>query len=503
MKLAKLLEGLATVSVTGPEDAPEREITDLVYDSRNAVEGTLFVCMAGAETDGHKYARSAYDTGCRAFVIEAGHEETAALGDVPEEPLVITVENSRVALAKLSDTFFEHPSGDLKVIGITGTKGKTSITYILQSVLDNAGVPTGLIGTAGASWNGKKVPTVNTTPESYELQKLLREMADDGVKAVAIEVSSLGVKWHRTDFTEFFCGIFTNISPDHIGGHEHKTYEEYYSFKKAFFDLCTQAAACGDDPAAEDMLAAVPGRKIFYGIGEGNEFRAEHMEPTRSDDFMGIRFDFLRDGVKEDTFEISLPGDFSVHNALAVLAVCDLMGLDLAAAKPGLRTVRVPGRCQIKYLSKDFGIIIDYAHNDISLAGIINTVRAYEPGRIITLFGSVGDRAQLRREELGTTSGKLADFTIVTEDDPGFEDPKKIADEIASFVEKAGGAGKYVVIPDREEAVAYAVAMLEPGDFLLCCGKGHERFMKVRGKKEPFNEETCIEEALAKRGITI
>ena len=480
MLLEQLLAGLATTSVSGPDSALQTDISDVVYDSRKAVEGTLFVCMVGAETDGHKYARNAYDAGCRVFVLEAGHEETANLGDVPKAPYIIVVENTRVALAKLSDTFFGHPSGDLKVIGITGTKGKTSITYILQSVLEKAGVPTGLIGTAGASWNGKQVPTVNTTPESYETQKLLRQMADDGVKAVAIEVSSLGVKWHRTDFLEFFCGIFTNISPDHIGGHEHKTYEEYYSFKKAFFSLCSQAAACGDDPAAADMLEAVPGRKIFYGLSEQNEFRAENMVPTRSDDFMGIRFDFLRNGEKEDTFEISLPGDFSVHNALAVLAVCELMDLDLAQAKEGLRTVRVPGRCQIKYLSKDFGI-----------------------KRIITLFGSVGDRAQLRREELGTTSGRLADFTVVTEDDPGFEDPKKIADEIASYVEKAGGAGKYVVIPDREEAVAYAVAMLEPGDFLLCCGKGHERFMKVRGKKEPFNEEQCIEEALKKRGIEL
>ncbi len=503
MILEQLLEGLATTAVKGPGTALQTDISDVVYDSRKAVEGTLFVCMVGAETDGHKYARNAYDAGCRVFVLEAGHETAAHLGDVPEEPYVIVVENTRVALAKLSDTFFGHPSGDLKVIGITGTKGKTSITYILQAVLDKAGIPTGLIGTAGASWNGKQVPTVNTTPESYETQKLLRQMADDGVKAVAIEVSSLGVKWHRTDFLEFFCGIFTNISPDHIGGHEHKTYEEYYSFKKAFFSLCGQAAACGDDPAAADMLEAVPGRKIFYGLSEHNEFRAENMVPTRSDDFMGIRFDFLRNGVKEDTFEISLPGDFSVHNALAVLAVCDLMGLDLEKAKEGLRTVRVPGRCQIKYLSKEFGIIIDYAHNDISLEGIIQTVRAYGPKRIITLFGSVGDRAQLRREELGTTSGRLADFTVITEDDPGFEDPKKIADEIAVFVEKAGGAGKYVVIPDREEAVAYAVAMLEPGDFLLCCGKGHERFMKVRGKKEPFNEERCIEEALRKRGIEL
>ena len=249
------------------------------------------------------------------------------------------------------------------------------------------------------------------------------------------------------------------------------------------------------------MLSAVPGRKIFYGLSERNEFRAERPEPTRSDDFMGVRFDFLRNGEKEDTFDVSLPGEFSVHNALAVLAVCELMGLDLSKAKPGLRTVRVPGRCQIKYLSKDFGIIIDYAHNGISLSGIIETVRAYHPKRIITLFGSVGDRAQLRREELGTTSGKLADFTVITSDDPGFEDPQKIADEIASYVEAAGG--EYIVLPDREEAVAYAVSILQEGDFLLCCGKGHERFMKVRGRKEPFNEEECIENALRRRGIEL
>ncbi len=503
MLLEQLLADLSIVSVSGPESALKTDITDVVYDSRKAVEGTLFVCMVGAETDGHKYAGKAYEAGCRVFVLEEGHEDTAALGDVPEAPYIIVVENTRIALAKLSDTFFGHPSGDIKVIGITGTKGKTSITYILQSVLNRAGVSTGLIGTAGATWNDKQVPTVNTTPESYETQKLLRQMADDGVEAVAIEVSSLGVKWHRTDFIDFFCGIFTNISPDHIGGHEHKTYEEYYGFKKAFFSLCSQAAACGDDPASVDMLEVVPGRKIFYGLSEENEFRATNMVPTRSDDFMGVRFDFLRNGNKEDTFDISLPGDFTVHNALAVLAVCDLMGVDFSRTKEGFRTVRVPGRCQIKYLSKDFGIIIDYAHNDISLSGIINTVRAYEPKRIITLFGSVGDRAQLRREELGTTSGKLADFTVITEDDPGFEDPRQIAEEIASYVEQAGGAGKYVIIPDREEAVAYAVAMLEPGDFLLCCGKGHERFMKVRGKKEPFNEEQCIEEALRKRGIEL
>jgi len=495
-----LRELLAAVDVSTSGPGLDAEIKDVVYDSRKAAAGTLFVCMTGAETDGHKYARSAYDNGCRAFVVQAGSETVANL---PSDALVAVAENTRHALALLSDKFFGHPSGDLKVIGITGTKGKTSITYIVQALLDSVGCKTGLIGTAGAQWGTRKVETVNTTPESYETQKLLRAMADDGVEAVVMEVSSLGVKWHRVDGIEFFCGVFTNISPDHIGGHEHKTYEEYYSFKKAFFSLCHQAVACADDPASEDMLSAVPGRKIFYGEAETAEFRAEHEEPVRYDEFLGVRFDLLVQGSPRGTYEMSLPGDFSVENALAAFAIGSLLGYEPEQLGPALKTVRVPGRSQIVYMSDEFGIIIDYAHNGMSLQSIVSTMRAYGPKRIITLFGAVGERAQLRREELGTLSARIADFTVITEDDPGREDPAKICAEIAAFCEKAGGHGKYITIPDREEAVAYAVRHLEPGDMLLCCGKGHEKYMKRNGRKEPFDEEACIRKALAERGITV
>ena len=224
MKLRDVLVSLDPEVLSQSETGLETEVTDIVYDSRKALPGTLFVCMVGAETDGHRYAAKAYEQGCRAFVIQSGHEETAAL-PLDGTADVLALPDTRAGLAVLSDNFFRHPSGEVKVIGITGTKGKTSITYMVQSLLQSAGLTTGLIGTAGADWCGKHVATVNTTPESYELQKLLRAMADDGVDAVAIEVSSLGVMWHRVDATDFFCGVFTNISPDHIGGHEHKTYE--------------------------------------------------------------------------------------------------------------------------------------------------------------------------------------------------------------------------------------------------------------------------------------
>lgn len=500
MKLGEVTDDLNYSVLSESPDGADAEISDIVYDSRKAVAGTLFVAMVGAENDAHKYARKAYEQGCRNFVIQTDRQDIAGL-PLDGTANIYAAVNTRAALAVLSDNFFHHPSGDLKVVGITGTKGKTSTTYIIESVLESAGVKTGLIGTAGAEWGGKKVATVNTTPESYELQKLFRQMADDGVEVCAVEVSSLGVKWHRVDCTEFFCGVFTNISPDHIGGHEHKTFEEYYGCKKAFFDLCGQAAACIDAPESPDMLEHVTGRKIFYGHGEKAEYRAVNEVPTRYEGFMGIRFDLLHNGEKICTMDLSTPGDFSVENALAAISVCDFLGISAEKLQEGMKHVHIPGRAQVVYMSDKFGILIDYAHNGLSLKSIIETVRAYHPKRVITLFGSVGDRAQLRREELGTTSGKMADYTIITTDDPGFEDPSQICKEIAGFVEKQGGA--YKIIVNRDEAVACAVSMLQDGDILLCCGKGHEKFMKVKGRKEPFDEEADIKAALRNRGITI
>lgn len=500
MKLSEVRNGLSYTVLSESPAGAETEISDIVYDSRKAKSGTLFVAMVGAENDAHKYCRNAYEQGCRDFLIQKGSEKVA---DLPLDGTanVYSAENTRAALALLSDNFFRHPSGDIKVVGITGTKGKTSTTYIIKSVLESAGVKVGLIGTAGAEWNGKHVATANTTPESYELQKLFRAMADDGVKVCAVEVSSLGIKWHRVDGTRFFCGVFTNISPDHIGGHEHKTFEEYYACKKAFFDLCDQAAACIDAPESPDMLEHVPGRKIYYGHGEKAEYRATNEVPTRYSGFMGIRFDLAHNGKHVCTMDLSTPGDFSVENALAAISVCDFLGISPEDLREGMRQVHIPGRAQVVYMSEQFGILIDYAHNGLSLTSIIQTVRAYDPKRVITLFGSVGDRAQLRREELGTTSGKLADLTIITTDDPGYEDPAKICKEIAGYVEQEGG--QYKIIVDRDEAVKYAVDMLQEGDILLCCGKGHEKFMKVKGKKEPFDEEADIRAALLSRGITI
>lgn len=479
------------------------EIDDIVYDSRKATKGKVFVCMIGAATDGHKYARKAVvEQGCRAVVVQRGSELTANLPlseEGYEDLTIIVVEDTRHALALMSDVYFGHPSGDLKVIGITGTKGKTTTTYIIQTLLNGIGYTCGVIGTNGAGYEGVTIPTVNTTPESYELQKIFREMADHGCKAVAIEVSSIGVQWRRVDGTEFFCGIFTNISPDHIGGNEHKTFEEYYGWKKAFFSMCNQAIAFSGDPSSEDMLEAVKGKKIFYGYDETADYRADQIVPTKYDDFLGIQFELYQYGKSSGKFEISQPGEFSVQNAMAALAVGELLGFSATEFRKALKTVAVPGRAQIVYMSEAYGILIDFAHNAISYESMINTIKAYRPKRIIVLGGSVGDRAQLRRKELGTLAVTLGDYGIFTEDDPGFESPEKICAEIAAAAEAAGGHGRYVVIPDRNKALEYAVDLLQEGDILLCLGKGHEKFMKRNGKKEPFDEEATLLNALRKK----
>ena len=494
---------LGTLEYTWLGKSLDVEMSDIVYDSRKAEAGNVFVCMVGAATDGHKYARKAVvEQGCRAVVLQKGSEDVANLpyGEEGYEDLVVvTVEDTRHALALMSDVYFGHPSGDLKVIGITGTKGKTTTTYIIQTLLNGIGYTCGVVGTNGAGYGDVKIPTVNTTPESYELQKIFRIMADGGCKAVAIEVSSIGVQWHRVDGVQFFCGIFTNISPDHIGGNEHKTFEEYYGWKKAFFSMCDQAIGCAEDPATEDMLEAVKGKKIFYGYKDTADYRADQIVPTKYDDFLGVQFELIQYGKSMGKFEISQPGEFSVQNAMAALAVGELLGFEAEEFLPALKTVAVPGRAQIVYMSEAYGILIDFAHNAISYESIITTMRAYNPKRIIVLGGSVGDRAQLRRRELGTMAVTLGDYGIFTEDDPGYESPEKICAEIAAAAEEVGGHGRYVSIPDRNEALKYAVDMLQEGDMLLCLGKGHEKFMKRNGKKYPFDEEATLLEALRKK----
>lgn len=483
----KLKDILLNIDCKGVTDE-NVEIIDIAYDSRKAKEGVMFVCLVGANADGHNFAKSAYEKGSRVFLCEKEVE-------LPKDAQIILCENTRASLATASCNLFSHPSEDIDIIGITGTKGKTTTAHIVKAVLEKSGIKTGIIGTIGAGYGDITLPTVNTTPESYELQKMFRLMADAGCKAVVMEVSSLGIKFHRTDGTRFSIGAFTNLYPDHIGTNEHESFEEYAYYKTQLFPLCKKAVVNIDDEFSSEIIKNCVAEVKTYGYCENADYCLKETKRVQSGDSLGVEFSYKqKEGVFTHT--ISMPGDINAHNALIAVAIADMYGIKKETVTQALKEVYVKGRCEIVKTGLDFTIIIDYAHNGVSLKSIIDTVKEYDHNRIIALYGSVGGRTEIRRQELGLVSGAMCDLSIITSDDPDFEDPMKIIDEIAFFVNKEGG--KYVAIADRAEAIHYAVSNAEKGDIIILAGKGHEEFMKIKGEKIPFSEREEISKAIKK-----
>lgn len=484
MLLSEILNGIEFVS----DSDIQVNIDDIVYDSRKASVGTLFVCLCGARFDGHEYALSAYENGCRCFMVER-------LLDLPCDAIQVKVSDSRACLAVSSANFFGHPTKELKVIGITGTKGKTSTAHLVKALLDKAGIKCGIIGTVGAYYDDIEIPTVNTTPESYELQKIFRIMLDNGCKACVIEVSSIGLMAHRVDCVDFEVGVFTNLSPDHIGPNEHPDFEDYMYWKSVLFEIAEHAVVNIDDPAYEAMIKNCKSPIITYSL-EKADVSAENVQLLKNNQFIGISFDCITGGNKFYT-EVALPGLFNVYNALAAIAVLSALDINAADYIDALKEIRVRGRAECVYVCDDFDVIIDYAHNGISMKSMLDTLKSYPHNRIIALYGAVGGRTQLRRKELGLITGKECDLSVLTSDDPDFEDPRNIINEIGKYVNEAGG--EYVGIPDRGEAVEYALGLLEKGDILLLAGKGHEQYMKINGEYVPFSEREHIEKFKKRR----
>lgn len=461
----------------------DEDIEDIVYSSRAAAPGKMFVALVGAFSDGHDYAESAYLLGTRVFLL-------SKKVDLPSDALCIFAENTRETLAYISGNFFSHPDKELDVIGVTGTKGKTTVTQMLFTCLNECGIKSGVIGTVGAYYDGKYVPTVNTTPESYEIHKLLRSMADAGCKAACIEVSSIGLKNYRVEGMEFSHGVFTNLSPDHIGGAEHDSFEEYSYWKKQLFKKCKKAIFNKDDLFSEEIIKEITVPYTYFSINEKSELTADNIKNLRENGFFGVGFTYTTQG-NTVAAKIAMPGYFSVYNALAAVAVCKEYGVSDDMIVAALEKARVKGRNELMDTGTDFAVIIDYAHNGQSFNSVIDTVREYPHGRIICVYGSVGDRAQLRRQEMGLVCGKKADLSIITTDDPGYEDPESIAKEIASFVEKEGG--EYKIITDREEAVFYAMSVACKDDIVLILGKGHETAQKIKGEKVHYSDHESVE----------
>lgn len=482
MKLTTLLERLEYTCLQGSVDI---EVKDVVNDSRKVEDGSLFICIRGAVVDGHTFAADVAEKGAAVLVVEEPV-------DVPEHVTVIQVEDTRYAMALISAAYFGYPAERLKVIGITGTKGKTTTTYMVKSILENAGYKVGLIGTIEAIIGDKVIPSANTTPESYLIQKYFAEMLEAGCDCAVMEVSSQGLMLHRTAGIPFEIGIFTNIEPDHIGPAEHKDFEDYIHCKGMLFKQCKIGIINADADHLEEVLEGHTCQIETYGIDHEADLRAEHVELFSGKGVLGISYDLT--GLLNFHVEIDIPGKFSIYNSLTAIAICRHFNVSEENIVKALAGARVKGRIEMVKVSEDFTLMIDYAHNAMSLESLLTTLREYHPHRLVCLFGCGGNRSKLRRYEMGEVSGKLADLTIITSDNPRYEKPQDIIDDIKVGISKTDG--KYVEIIDRKEAIAYAISHGEPGDIVILAGKGHEDYQEIEGKKYPMDERVLIQEIL-------
>ncbi len=483
MKLADLLKKLKYTCVKGTADV---DITTVAYDSRRVERGSLFICIKGAVADGHRFAEATVNKGASALVVE---DDVT----VPENVTVIRVEDSRYALACISAEYFGNPADKLKVIGITGTKGKTTTTYLVKSILDSAGHKCGLVGTIETIIGDKVIKASNTTPESYVLQDYFKQMVDCGCDCVVMEVSSQGLMLHRTAGFTFEIGIFTNIEPDHIGPHEHKDFNDYLHCKSLLFKQCRHGIVNIDDKHADYIINNASCDIVTYGFSEKADFRAANTKLVSGKGYLGIDYDLQ--GKENMRVEIDLPGKFSVYNSLTAIAICSYFGIDSNTICDALKDAKVKGRIEMIKVSDDFTLMIDYAHNAMSLESLLTTLREYNPTRLVCLFGCGGDRSRDRRFSMGEVSGKLADLSVITSDNPRTEEPLAIIDDILVGIKKT--TGKYTVIPDRRKAIEWVIHNGQPGDIIVLAGKGHEDYQEINGVKHHLDEREVIAQVLA------
>ena len=481
-ELQQLLEQIEYEHIQGNLD---QTITDIIYDSRKVQKDCVFVCVTGSAADGHQFAADAAEKGASVLVVS---EDVS----VPEDITVIKVKDTRYALALLSAAYFDHPAQELKVIGITGTKGKTTTTYMVKSILEGAGYKVGLIGTIETVIGDEVIPSANTTPESYLVQHYFRKMADAGCDCCVMEVSSQGLMMHRTAGFLFEIGIFTNIEPDHIGPNEHASFEDYLFCKSLLFRQCKLGILNADDAHYKDILKDHTCRVETYGFSKDADLYAEDMQLVHKPGYLGVFYHVS--GKLDFDVEIDVPGKFSVYNSLTAIAICRHFEVKTDIMKKALKQAKTKGRIEMIKVSDEFTLMIDYAHNAMSLKSLLSTLKEYEPGRLVCLFGCGGNRARSRRFEMGEVSGEMADLTIITSDNPRFEEPQAIINDIKTGIHKT--KGEYIEIIDRKEAIRYAIAHGRPKDVIVLAGKGHEDYQEIKGKKYPMDERNLIAEIL-------
>ena len=494
MLLKDMLERLDYIVLNGSVDI---EVNNLVMDSRKAEQGDVFVCITGAVRDSHEFASDVIEKVVSALVVE---KDIKCLENIMLKNItLIKVKSTRYALACMSAAYFGYPAEKLKTIGITGTKGKTTAAYMIHSVLESVGIKTGLIGTIETVIEDIKIPSENTTPESFLVQKYFAQMVEKGCEAVVMEVSSQGLMLDRVAGFMFDYGIFTNLSPDHIAPGEHKDFEDYLSCKAKLFKNCRHGIFNIDDEYADRMIEGCVCDVETYGVGTENhaDMQAKHIHLFTKPGLLGVSYDLS--GKLEMQVEIHVPGEFSVYNSLAAIAVCRHFTEDKKKIEKALLDIKVKGRVELLSVSPKFTLMIDYAHNAMSLESLLTNLRKYKPHRIVTLFGCGGNRDKHRRYEMGEVSSRLSDLSVITSDNPRNEQPMAIIEDILTGVKRANGA--YVTIPDRKQAIKYAIEHGEDGDIIVLAGKGHEDYQIIKGVKYHMDERELVEEVKTELGL--
>lgn len=480
MLLRELLSDVPGVLET--RGSMEADIGALVTDSREKAENGLFFCISGMRFDAHDFAPQAEKNGCIALIVER----------FVESPLAqVCVKNARSAMAYIASAFYGHPERSLRMVGVCGTKGKTTTSFLLKAILEAAGMKTGLIGTTGNMIGDKHLPSNMTTPDPVDLHRCLRQMADEGVEAVSMEVSAHAVDMHRLDGVTFEAAGYTNFSQDHLD--YFITMEKYFETKKSFFmhGAVLNAALNADDETAPQIIRDLKIPFLTYGISADADVFARDIEISEN----GVSFSILLRGLEEMAINMHLTGMFNVYNALAAASMAMIMGIDQTAIKEGLESVQnVPGRVEVLDTRTPYKVILDYAHSPDALENVLSTVRTFTKCRLIALFGCGGDRDHGKRPIMGEIVGRLADFSILTSDNPRTEDPDAILRSIEQGMKKTDG--KYVMIENRREAIRYALQMGQEGDVIILAGKGNETYQDIMGVKRPFDEKAVVQELL-------
>lgn len=489
--MIKFSELAGDSSLKNAEVKEDFEVKGLTYDSRKVQEGFVFFAIIGYEDDGNRYIEDALAKGAGAVITERieGNEYTAGLVNGNRRRLY-EAQDIRKTMAEMSRIFYRDPAREIKVVGITGTNGKTTCTYLMKAVMDKAGYKTGLIGTISYMSGGEKKGSTLTTPDSIEIFGMLREMVDNGMEFCVMEVSSIALELKRVYGVDFKAAVFTNLSSEHLDLHSNM--ENYFNAKKILFDGLSEnsyAVSNKDDEYGERILESTKGERIFYSIDKESDYKAEDIKMG----IEGIEFTVVtKNG--DFTMKSGLTGRFNVSNILAVMATANALRIDMSIIREAISDFRdVDGRFTRIRLPNGAYAVVDYSHTSDSLKNAIEAAReivnAQGSGRVITVFGCGGNRDTTKRPVMGKYATNLSDFTFITSDNPRFEDPMAIINQILTGVESPGN---YEVEENREAAIKKAIEYSKVGDLVLICGKGHETYQEIKGVKAHFDDKEMV-----------